>query len=159
MLAARSRKDIARFPFDTLGERFVGRGIASMERDYHIDAPKRIGGNRLKFRFDKLKPASVHGNCDLARRGNDIRSAVDTNYPHFFKSERLQEIKIKAYRKIRFAAPAVHHRKWTLAIRTIFAKRLLDDLQEFIDLIVFAAHPRLDTPLAVGNSERLKNGR
>src|SRR5574344_2566107 len=167
VLAARGAQDVARLPLDAFRKSLVRRGIARVEADDEIGLGEMGIGNRpdgrgIEIRKIGFDEEDLFGKVEalrhLPRCGDDVRTAVDADDLHLRKPHDLGQVVVEGNGEIGLAAAAVHHRKTGIRGAGVrrHGDRLLDDLEELVDLIVLAAHRGADLPLAVGQPDRLE---
>ena len=166
MLAAGRRHDVAGLPLHALREGLVGRRVARMEGDHHVGALEAEGGD-VEGHQIRLREHHLAHEVKLLRhfRGgrNDIVPAVDADYAHIRHSERLREVEVECQREIGLPASAVDDGERFLTplnllphllfLNPLPLQHILDHLEEFVHLIILAAHRGADLPLAVGKAD------
>lgn len=148
VLAARRAEQVSARPLDAARQSLVRGGVAGVQAQQQIRFELRLAGRDVTFKKGNLS-GDVQILGELARRGHHAGPAVDATHPYRVTADACQ-IGVDCQRQIGPAATAVHDAQFPLLPAV---EHGVDHLEEFVDLVVFAAHGGFDAPIRTRDAD------
>ena len=166
LVAAGRAQDDLRAGADAAVHRVVGGDVAGVQRDHHVDRPRREAAHVAEL--EGQAAAGLVLQAEAARGAvaelDHVGLQVDAGHPGL-AAQRLGQVGMDREGQVALAGAEVQHLQRRLAgpaalgQRRRAGERMVEDLDELVDLLPFARHRGHELVRGVGDAERGEPGR